>query len=167
MVNFPPVLRTNFIHIDESLANSRLQWLVWGGLMLLISVIIVGLNLPTSYQLALIVLLILCVAVTQLSAYQLTAISTLPLAKNSANDNLGDVEWQLGITSLELRHFFRPNQQTAKVWQATLCKANDYQVAIVLTFAVIVPVQRQLTLIIWQDQVSADAWRQLSVLAHL
>lgn len=157
---------SHFIAIDEALHNSRLQWGIWGGLWLGMAGLILLLNLPLSYQAVLIFLTGLCCVLSQLLAYHITAISTLPLALTNHNDSLGEVEWQLGITQVSLPTLFTPTQQAAQLWQADLVTAKFYHILVVLEFWVKEPTQKKLTVVIYQDQVTTTTWRQLAVLAR-
>lgn len=156
----------HFINIDESLKNSKLQWLIWGGLGLLLNSLICVLNLPISYQCALVALIVLAFVFTQLLTYHVTAMSTLALARLSHEQAIGDVEWQLGITQVTPKHFFIPSHAPSQLWQGLLLQAKGYQVAVILKFWITHPQEKTVNLVIWQDQVSPETWRKLAVVTH-
>lgn len=52
-----------------------------------------------------------------------------------------------------------------ELWQASLLSVHRYPLLIHLSFAVTTPYQRALTITIFHDQVSADQWRKLNMLA--
>lgn len=159
--------RHNFIAIDETLANSKLQWWVWLSVSTTLVLLIFALNLPLSHQMGMAVLLVICLILGQMLPYHPVTVSTLPLPYQSNKDGLGEVEWHLGVAQLDIANFFSPNLQESELWQAHLIEANFYYWVIVLKFWVDEPREHDLTVTIWQDQVSDGTWRQLAILAQV
>ena len=52
------------------------------------------------------------------------------------------------------------------LWQAQLTAVSNYQWIICFSFIIKEPYQRPLSVAVFRDQVSAEHWRQLTVLAH-
>lgn len=52
------------------------------------------------------------------------------------------------------------------LWQAQLTAVSNYQWIICFSFIIKEPYQRPLSVAVFRDQVSAEHWRQLTILAH-
>ena len=52
------------------------------------------------------------------------------------------------------------------LWQAQLTAVSNYQWVICFSFIIKEPYQRPLSVAVFRDQVSAEHWRQLTILAH-
>ena len=52
------------------------------------------------------------------------------------------------------------------LWQAQLTAVSNYQWVICFSFMIKEPYQRPLSVVVFRDQVSAEHWRQLTILAH-
>ena len=52
------------------------------------------------------------------------------------------------------------------LWQAQLTAVSNYQWVICFSFMIKEPYQRPLSVAVFRDQVSAEHWRQLTILAH-
>ena len=52
------------------------------------------------------------------------------------------------------------------LWQAQLTAVSNYQWVICFSFIIKEPYQRHLFVAVFRDQVSAEHWRQLTILAH-
>ncbi|OXL27156.1 hypothetical protein [Psychrobacter sp. DAB_AL32B] len=53
------------------------------------------------------------------------------------------------------------------LWQAELSTLNHYRWVICFDFIVIEPYQRRLSVAVFRDQVSAEQWRELTILANM
>ncbi|WP_201596133.1 hypothetical protein [Psychrobacter vallis] len=68
-----------------------------------------------------------------------------------------DRQWQLLIRT----------SRGDELWQARLIAVHGYQWAMSFEFIVIEPYRRPLSVTVFRDQVSADQWRGLSILANV
>lgn len=154
-----------FIHIDCSLRPSRYRLVTWALLSVMLAVVIGLLALPVSYKIGLWLLLAVCGVVSQLGSQQLLAISSLPSSRKSlANDYLlSELDWQIQCVQ---GYFVTPYGQVSDIYQAKLLAVSDIGAVMVIKFAVYEPFNKVLTILIWQDQVDSDTWRQLKVIAH-
>lgn len=155
-----------FIHIDTQLHASRYRLWLWAGVTVAIAGMIGLLALPISYKVALWILLVACVIVSQLASQQLLAISSLPAKRSNKSSHeflLSDTDWQIQCVQ---GYFFTPYGQVSDIYQAKLLEISRIGAVMVIKFDLFEPFDKVLTLLIWQDQVDSDTWRQLSVIAH-
>lgn len=157
----------SFISIDTTLQASRYRMIAWWCSGVLLAGIIGLLALPIGYRVALWILLVVCMVVNQLASRQLIAISCLPSQHSRQTSNktglLKDIEWQLQYVQ---GYVLTPFGQATDIYQAKLIAVHDIGIVAVLEFWVFEPLEQSVKLLIWQDQVSADIWRQFKVLAR-
>lgn len=156
-----------FIHIDTSLNASRYRWVAWLAVSGLITAMLGLLPLAVSVRVALALLVIVCLVVSQLSSHQLLAVSTTPANRKRRNQQphslLSDYDWQIQCVQ---GYFFMPVGQTTDIYQAKLQAVIDMGAAVIIVFKVFEPFDKTLQFVIWCDQVDSDTWRQLKVIAH-
>lgn len=155
-----------FIHIDTSLRASRYRLWLWAGVTVTIAGIIGLLPLPISYKVALWVLLVACVTVGQLASQQLLAVSSLPAKRSNKSANewlLSDTDWQIQCVR---GYVITPFGQPADIYQAKLASVTAVGRAVMMKFWIFEPFDKRVSVTVWQDQVDADSWRQLQVLAY-
>jgi len=99
--------------------------------------------------------LILLVAALVVSYLALSRPILMHLSQPSMSKRI-DLGWQLLMRT----------GRADELWQATLSTAHHYPWLIHLTLIITEPYQRPFTVTIFRDQVSAEQWRQLSVLAN-
>ena len=54
-----------------------------------------------------------------------------------------------------------------ELWQAQMVDVHNYRWAMIIEFDIIEPYQRSLSMTIFRDQVSAEQWRELNILANV
>ncbi len=153
----------HFVNIDEQLSISRYQWYWWAIFILTFMIVLSCIALPISYQILLMILVVLCLILGQLMRYQLVTISSVASKQIKVHSNLGidNIEWQLGLA----QGLF--NIDNADVHQATLEKIIKFGQVLVLLFDVYEPLKKQIVVMIWQDQCTSQTWQQLNTLAQL
>ena len=101
-----------------------------------------------------IIILIVAAAVTGyliLSRPRLLHMSQPPLSQRV---NRG---WQLMIRT----------SRGDELWQAQMVDVHNYRCAMIFEFDIIEPYQHSLSMTIFRDQVSAEQWRELNILANV
>ncbi len=83
-------------------------------------------------------------------------IATQPLHLTAAHPTDYNSHWQLLFAG----------RYRDELWEADLMTAKRIGHCIHLVFAVVHPEYKQQVVVLWQDQVSADMWRQLNILAR-
>lgn len=131
-------------------STSYLRALLYGSLTAII-ILLAWLAKLWLWQYMLILLVAaLVVSYLALSKPILMHLSQPPMSKRI------DLGWQLLMRT----------GRADELWQATLSTVHRYPWLIHLTFIITEPYQRPFTVTILRDQVSAEQWRQLSVLAN-
>ncbi|MDN3453954.1 MULTISPECIES: hypothetical protein [unclassified Psychrobacter] len=54
-----------------------------------------------------------------------------------------------------------------ELWQAQMVDIHNYRWAMIFEFDIVEPYQRSLSMTIFRDQVSAEQWRELNILANI
>ena len=54
-----------------------------------------------------------------------------------------------------------------ELWQAQMVDVHNYRWAMIFEFDIVEPYQRSLSMTIFRDQVSAEQWRELNILANI
>ena len=54
-----------------------------------------------------------------------------------------------------------------ELWQAQMVKVHNYRWAMIFEFDIIEPYQRSLSMTVFRDQVNAEQWRELNILANV
>ena len=160
------------INIDAWLQPSRFKRWVWGlggvgfGLML------APLALSFHYQLLVAVLAAVLMWFGQIFSHHLIACATLTQhqasqrpygASNRTAERYQFLSWQLQLVQ---GRFLIPWQQKQDIWHATLLTVSDVGVAVILQFAISQPLPKTIKIMVWQDQVDQENWRQLKILAR-
>lgn len=101
-----------------------------------------------------VVLLVICVAVVSYLALSRPILLHLSQPPLSQRVNQG---WQLLMRT----------SRGDTLWQAKLRTVQRYHWIISCEFIIVEPYQRSLSVTIFRDQVSAEEWRELSVLANV
>lgn len=155
-----------FIHIDTQLHASHYRVWLWAGVTVAIAGMIGLLTLPISYKVALWILLLACVVVSQLASQQLLAVSSLPAKRSNKSSHeffLSDTDWQIQCVQ---GYFLTPFGQTSDIYQAKLVSVTAMGRAVLVIFSLFEPFDKRLSVTVWQDQVDSDTWRQWQVLAR-
>lgn len=54
-----------------------------------------------------------------------------------------------------------------ELWQAQMVKVHNYRWAMIFEFDIVEPYQRSLSMTVFRDQVNAEQWRELNILANV
>ena len=139
------------LRIDAPIQPTSYLRLLFYVLLASVMMILVGLAFLALWQYVLIfVVTVAVVSYLALSRPILLHLSQPPLDKSVYQ------HWQL---------LMRTSHGDA-LWQAQLTAVSNYQWVICFSFIIKEPYQRPLSVVVFQDQVSAEHWRQLTILAH-
>ena len=139
------------LRIDAPIQPTSYLRLLFYVLLASVMMILVGLAFLALWQYVLIfVVTVAVVSYLALSRPILLHLSQPPLDKSVYQ------HWQL---------LMRTSHGDA-LWQAQLTAVSNYQWVICFSFIIKEPYQRPLSVAVFQDQVSAEHWRQLTILAH-
>ena len=139
------------LRIDTPIKPASCLRLLFYMLLASVMVILAGLASLALWQYVLIfVVSVAVVSYLALSRPMLLHLSQPPLDKSVYQ------HWQL---------LMRSGRGDA-LWQAQLTTVTSYQWVICLSFIVIEPYQRHLSVTVFQDQVSTEHWRELTILAN-
>lgn len=156
----------SFIQINARLKTSYYQLGVWLFMALTLCAMIAILPLTGWVQAAIVVLTIVCFWFTHIYREHLIAISSLPSRTHSmtASSTYDFIDWQLQTAQ---GYWRLPWSIEQPIYQAKLNSITVIGPALLLNFNIMTPMPRRLSTQLWQDQVDADSWRQLCVLARL
>ncbi|ELA09670.1 hypothetical protein MOMA_04670 [Moraxella macacae 0408225] len=152
----------SFIQIDNELLPSFYRKILLTSCLVALLMLIWLLPLAVMYRGALSVLLFGCLWLYQIRQHHLVNISSL--RKNSQYIEKYDfLVWHLQLFQ---GYFFTPYGHKSDIYQAKLQKIYDMDRVLWLKFGVFEPFVKSLSVQIWQDQVDANTWRQLKILAN-
>lgn len=159
--------RLSFITIDTQLTASHYRWAIWTSVSVLTMAMVGLLPLASSFQIALWLLVIVSLLVNQLASHQLLAISVTPANRKRRQQRqaslLNEYDWQIQCVQ---GYFFTPFGRLTDIYQAQMQAVIDMGIAMVLKLNVFEPFEKTVRFVVWQDQVDADTWRQLKIIAH-
>ena len=138
------------LRIDAPIQPASCLRLLFYMLLASVMVILTGLASLALWQYVLIFVVSVVVSYLALSRPILMHLSQPPLDKSVYQ------HWQL---------LMRTSYGDA-LWQAQLTAVGNYQWVICFSFMIKEPYQRPLSVVVFRDQVSAEHWRQLTILAH-
>ena len=139
------------LRIDTPIKPASCLRLLFYMLLASVMVILAGLASLALWQYVLIfVVSVAVVSYLALSRPILLHLSQPPLDKSIYQ------HWQLLMRS----------SRGDALWQAQLTAVSNYQWVICFSFMIKEPYQRPLSVAVFRDQVSAEHWRQLTILAH-
>lgn len=139
------------LRIDAPIQSTSYLRLLFYMLLASVMMILTGLASLALWQYVLIfVVTVAVVSYLALSRPILLHLSQPPLDKSIYQ------QWQL---------LMRTSHSDA-LWQAQLTAVGNYQWVICFSFIIKEPCQRPLSVAVFRDQVSAEHWRQLTILAH-
>ena len=139
------------LRIDAPIQPTTYLRLLFYMLLACVMVILAGLASLALWQYVLIfVVTVAAVSYLALSRPILLHLSQPPLDKSVYQ------HWQL---------LMRTSNGDA-LWQAQLTAVSNYQCVICFSFMIKEPYLRPLSVAVFRDQVSAEHWRQLTILAH-
>jgi len=145
------VTQVTSLRIDTAIQpTSYLRLLVYSGLA--IAMIVLAALAPLALWQYVLVLIVATAAIIYLA---LSRPILLHLSQPPLNQRI-DRYWQL---------LFRTGRGD-ELWQAQLVAVHGYQWAISIEFIIIEPYSRSLSVTIFRDQVSANQWRELSILSN-
>lgn len=138
------------LRIDTPIKPTSYLRSLWYGSLALVIMLLAWLAALWLWQYVLI-LLVAAAVISYLALAKpiLLHISQPPISQRS------DLGWQLLMRT----------GRADELWQAQLSAATHYSWLIHLTLVMTVPYQRPFTVTIFRDQVDAEQWRQLSILA--
>lgn len=144
--------QTASLRIDTAIrSSSRLRLLLYISLASAI-ILLAGLASLVLWQ----YVLILIISVAVVSYLALSRPIVLHLTQPPLNQRI-DRNWQLLMRT----------GRGDELWQAGLAAVHPYHWLISFDFIVVEPYQRALSVTIFRDQVSAEQWRELNVLANI
>lgn len=76
-----------------------------------------------------------------------------PLFINAPDLNNANTHWQL----------LYEGRNRQELWEANLCQGRRFGHCLQLSFQTVHPIATKKTVLIWQDQVNANTWRQLKI----
>ena len=139
------------LRIDAPIQPASCLRLLFYMLLASVMVILTGLASMALWQYVLIfVVSVAVVSYLALSRPILMHLSQPPLDKSVYQ------HWQLLMRS----------SRGDALWQAQLTAVSNYQCVICFSFMIKEPYLRPLSVAVFRDQVSAEHWRQLTILAH-
>lgn len=139
------------LRIDAPIQPASYLRLLFYMLLASVMVILTGLASLALWQYVLIfVVSVAVVSYLALSRPILMHLSQPPLNKSVYQ------HWQLLMRS----------SRGDALWQAELTAVSNYPWVICLSFIIIEPYQRHLSVTVFRDQVSAEHWRELTILAN-
>ena len=145
------MISTTSLRIDTPIKPASYLRLLFYMLLASVMIILAGLAFLALWQYVLIFLVtVAVVSYLALSRPILLHLSQPPLDKSVYQ------HWQL---------IMRTSHGDA-LWQAQLTAVINYQWVICFSFIIKEPYQRPLSVAVFRDQVSAEHWRQLTILAH-
>ncbi len=133
--------------IDTPLAPSRYRLLVWVLYVLLVMLL--------AYRVGLVWWQWLMMALLTVGLFW-SRLQRLPIVQHIAQPMGGDELWQCLVD----------NGQGEELWQMYLSDITEVGVCVVLRFEVVSPMPKALTVSVYPDQVPAEAYRRLKVLAR-
>lgn len=151
--------------LDIRLQPSRLRLVSWLVMALALTALIGLLPLALGYRMGLVAVLAGCCILSQLLSKQLLALATVnPLAGKLAHlSHLSDIEWQLQWVQGYLRPPWGCEQA---MYEASLEAIHHHGPVMLLIFVTTGSAPKRHQFVIWQDQIGADSWRKLAVLAQ-
>lgn len=140
------------LRIDTAvMPTSRLRVLLYGSLASAM-LLLVSLASLSLWQ----YVLILIISATVVSYLALSRPILLHLSQPPLSQRI-DRNWQLLVRT----------GRGDELWQAGLSAVHSYHWLITFDFIIVEPYQRALSVTIFRDQVSANEWRELSILANI
>ncbi len=138
---------TPFLRIDTAIQpTSPLRFLLYGGLGSIIGLL--------AWLASLILWQYVCLLIVTTAVTLYLALSRpIPLHVSQRIDK----HWQLLIRT----------SRGDELWQAQLVAVHGYRCAVSLELIIVEPYRRPLSITIFRDQVSANQWRELGVLANI